>query len=294
MKLLFIIDPIEKLLSNDTSVALMKEAKRRGHKVSHCYVEDLRMAHHIAFHGSIPLENYQIILMRKNPPFTLDYFMAVSILGFVNPKKTFVVNHPNALRTFTEKMGILQFQRFIPDTLVSKKYSDFVSFLRKHKKIVLKPLESFGGYGVFVLQAKDKNRNAILELLTQHQTRFIMAQKYLTKVKHGDKRVLVLNGEVLGAENRIGHPEDHRSNISTGGLSHKTSLSARERRMCEIVSKRLAEQGIYFAGLDLIGGYITEINITSPTGLIEINRHDRLHLEKLIVDFLEEAAKKTL
>lgn len=299
MNILFIIDPIEKLhRETDTTLAIMEKALRRKHAVwittvADIFIKDVRPFAHAALwknrkHATLALEKFPVIFMRKDPPFSIDYVMTTSILSLVDPKKSFIINNPAALRNFNEKLGIFQFAEFIPPTLVSKKYSDIIAFLKAHKKIVLKPLEGFGGDEIIVLNHKDKNRNVLLEMLTHRETRFIMAQKYLEEVIRGDKRVLLLNGEILGAQNRVAGPFDHRSNISAGGTSYKTRLTQREKKICKVVGKALLEQGIYFAGLDFIGGYITEINVTSPTGLVKMNEHEGVRLEKRVVDFIEK------
>lgn len=301
MNILFIIDPIKKLhRETDTTLAIMEEANQRDHHVWTSEVSDLRLEGKTPWGRlrrfkkesacDIPLEQIPIIFMRKDPPFTIDYVMTTSLLSLINPKKSFIINHPTALRNFNEKLGIFQFPEFIPPTIVTKKYSDIIAFLKKEKKIVLKPLEGYGGDEIVVLDQKDKNRNALLEILTRKETRFIMAQKYLAAVKHGDKRVLILDGKILGQQNRVAPTDDHRSNISAGGKSYKTRLTPREKKICEIVGKALLKQGIYFAGIDLIGGLITEINVTSPTGLVKINEHEGKKLEKEVVNWLEKYA----
>lgn len=311
LDILFIIDPLEELhLETDTTFAIMAEACRRGHSVWTTTLKDLSVKESVPW-GQVtklsvsggkkktwktlgvrqtPLENIPVIFMRKDPPFSMDYIAATLLLSLVDARKSFILNHPAALRNFNEKLGILQFPDLIPETIVSKRYSDFTAFLKKYQKIVLKPLEGFAGSEIIVLEQKDKNKNALLEMLTHKENRYVMAQRYLPEVKYGDKRVLILNGKILGQQNRIAHSSDHRSNISAGGSSHKTTLSAKERSTCERVAKSLLAQGIYFAGIDLIGGLITEINITSPTGLVKINKHEGTQLEKQVVDFLETVA----
>ena len=324
--LLFIIDPLETLhLETDTTFAIMAEAHKRGHHVWTATSDELYMDDPTSRRGSnglasprlglisaqvpcghvtqifiknrswkngnqkdAPLESFPVIMMRKDPPFSGDYILATSLLSLVDPQKTFIINNPAALRNFNEKLGIFQFPQFIPETIVSKKNADFNRFLKKHKKIVLKPLEGFAGHEIIILSANDKNKNSLFEMLTKHEKRYLMAQKYLPAVEKGDKRILILDGEILGQQNRIAAKDDHRSNISAGGSSHRTQLSAHEREVAQTVGQALKDQGIYFAGLDLIGGCIKEINVTSPTGLVKINEHEGAHLEKKVVDFLEK------
>lgn len=298
-KMLFIIDPLESLtVETDTTLLIMAEAAKRGHAAWTTTVEELKInkgkpqalcTQWISDkQKQQELQNFDIIFMRKDPPFDMDYIMATYILSLAQSKKTFVINNPTGLRNFNEKLGIFQFQKYIPPTLVSKKKADFEAFLKEHKSIVLKPLEGFGGHGVFVLSVGDKNKNALLETMTKEETVYVMAQKYLSEVKEGDKRILILNGKILGQHNRLAAKDDHRSNISAGGTSAGATLNPNERAIAEDIGAELLKQGIYFAGLDMIGKYITEINITSPTGVAKINEHDGVHLEEKIVDFLEQ------
>lgn len=310
MNILFIIDPLESLhLETDTTFAMAACAKRRKNRVWICGVHDLSLQKNTPFAFATELEKiqsgrrktwekgksegqplaaFQCILMRKDPPVTTDYIMATSLLSLVDRKKTLVVNEPELLRNFNEKLGILQFPKYIPETMVSKRRKDFIDFLQEHRMIVLKPLEGYGGHEIIVLDTKDKNRNSLLEMLTRHETRFVMAQRYLSEVKYGDRRVLLLDGEILGVQNRVAAADDHRSNISAGGSSHKGSLTPHERKIAEHVGAVLKKQGGYFIGLDLIGEYITEINVTSPTGLVKINEHDGVRLEENVLQWIEK------
>lgn len=304
MNILFIIDPIEKLhAETDTTLVIMKEAARRGHSVWMCRLEDLYIdgaqtrsqarARVRSFPDSrhtrdTALSTMQVICMRKDPPWNTDYLIATMILSLVDGKKTFILNNPEALRNFNEKLGIFNFRKFIPPSIVAKTYGLIDRFLAKHGTIVLKPLEGYGGSGIVVLHKKDKNKRSLIEMLTHRENRYIMAQKYLPEIKDGDLRVLVLNGKILGVQKRLAAADDHRSNISAGGSSHRGRLSVRQKAMCGEVARKLIKDGIYFAGLDIIGNNITEINITSPTGLVKINGHEKVKLEKKVVDFLEK------
>lgn len=306
---LFIIDPIHTLdFKNDASFLIMAEAKNRGHEVWFTTIEELNVKNskphthaaeiyaissekktwEIGKQMDAPLEKFPIILMRKDPPFSIDYVMATYILSLVNDKKSFILNHPAALRNFNEKVGILQFPKFIPDTIVTKRYEDVKKFLAKHKTIVLKPLERSSGQEVIILHTSDKNRNSLLEILTHKETRYIMAQKYLKEVSKGDKRICVLNGRIIGAYNRIAHESDHRSNLHSGGTAKKVILTPVEASVCSRIAKSLVKQGIYFAGIDMIGGKITEINVTSPGGGFDImNKGESVKMESKIVNYLE-------
>ncbi len=312
LNLLFITDPYEKLdLVNDASILIMAEAHRRGHRVWITTADNLRVDHDIP-KGILTLltsvsgerkiwkegktedrglDSMDLIFMRKDPPFTVDYIIATYILSLAVSRGVRVMNDPMALRNFNEKMGILQFSRFIPPTLVTKKYADLSAFLKRHGPIVLNPLERSSGQEVIVLHQKDKNRNSLFEILTKGETRYIMAQKYLSAVKQGDKRIFILNGEIAGAYVRFSHPSDHRTNLHSGGTSAPTKLSAREKAACKGVGSSLKKLGIFFAGIDMIGGFITEINVTSPGGGFDVvNKEAKIKLEEKIVDFMESYA----
>lgn len=312
---LFIIDPIHTLdFKNDASFLMMAEAKRRGHTIWMTNVEDLHIepvgpseyrpgaqVTEITWIDGVAkkwktgksikksLDEFPIILMRKDPPFSVDYIIATYILSLVNPKKSFVFNNPAALRNFNEKIGIFQFPKFIPKTIVTKRYEEIKKFSDEQGTIVLKPLERSSGQEVIILNKKDKNRNSLLEILTQNESRFIMAQKYLPAVRKGDKRICILNGKIVGMYNRIAHASDYRSNLHSGGTATKTTLTAAEHKICTTIAETLRDQGIYFAGIDMIGGYVTEINVTSPGGGFELmNQGKHIKIEAQIIDFLEE------
>lgn len=311
MNILFIIDPIEQLdLEIDTTFLIMAEAYIRKHTMWIATLQDLRVENGIPcgtlteleeisrerkdFRKGVmrdtPLSHMSVIFMRKDPPFTIDYVMATYILSLVQKKKTFIINDPAALRNFNEKMGIFQFSKYIPPTIVTKQYKGITAFLQKYKKIVLKPLEKASGQEVIVLDSKDKNRNSLLEMLTHNEKRYLMAQEYLPEAQSSDKRVILLNGKIIGQYVRFPHPSDHRSNFLAGGTYAKTILTQREKYICLSVAKRLASEGIYLAGIDIIGGYLVEINVTSPGGFKEVDEFQSARAEEKVLDFLEKMA----
>ena len=308
LDILFVIDPLESLVKgHDTSLAVMEECVCRKHNVWYCTLKDLRMTKSKPF-GTLKLvtkkkdawqtlstedkalDSMSIIFMRKDPPFNIDYIMGCTILAYVS-KKTHIINNPDALRTFNEKLGIFEFAEHIPDTVVTKSKEEIIKFSKKHAAIVLKPLDLNSGQNIFVMQQNDKNRDSLISMMTNNQQNYIMIQEYLPAVKNGDRRVIILNGKIIGILNRIAPAHDHRSNLHTGATAKKVKLTKENLRVCNEIAEKLKAKGIYFAGLDLIGDSITEINITSPTGIVEINKLYGVQLEREIVNFFEELAK---
>jgi glutathione synthase len=195
------------------------------------------------------------------------------------------------IREANEKLYALNFPDIIPEYMVTGDIGRLKGFLKSvGGKMVVKPLNSCGGSGVFVVFADDMNMNATLETVTAHGTTQILAQRYISQIRDGDKRLIILNGEPIGAVNRVPSPDEHRANIHVGARCVKAPVTERDRQIAELVSPRFARDGIYLAGLDVIGGLVTEINVTSPTGFQEINRLDKVRLEERVVDFVEERA----
>jgi len=226
--------------------------------------------------------------MRKDPPFTLDYIFSTYVLSLI-PPTTFVMNDPKGLREANEKMYILNFPQAIPPTIVTKRVARAKTFLDEvGGEMILKPLFGCGGYSVFYTHKDDKNLNALLELMTEAEREFIMAQKYLPEIRTGDKRIILLDGQPLGATLRVPKADELRGNIHVGGECHKAELTERDLFLCRSIAARLRQDGLYLVGLDVIGDYITEINVTSPTGVQEINRLDNACLEAKVIDFVEQ------
>lgn len=315
LAILFIIDPFEMLnLRTDASIFMMAEAHRRGHTVFISHLSDLVVEEGIpkatvrkiksidtapkqwkeeASHTTA-LFAMDAILMRKDPPVDLDYIVATYILSLAS-EKTFVMNDPGMLRNFNEKMGIFYFPELSPPSLVAKDHAVLIKFLHHYKTIVLKPLEKMSGEEVIVVHEDDKNRNALLELLTHKEKRFIMAQEYLPEVEKGDKRIFLLDGEIVGFYNRIASPHDHRSNLHAGGTLVSTNLTKQEKNTAASIGGKLKKMGIAFAGIDMIGGLVTEINITSPGGGFEIvNQTARPRIEEKIINFIEKKSRRLL
>jgi glutathione synthase len=308
MRHLFIVDPVPGLNPDaDTSVTFMREAARRGQRVATCGVSDLSIAgggrprarfvetrvrdgrdwFELGSPGSDELAAFDVVWMRKDPPYDLNYFFVTHLLDLV-PPQTLVVNAPRGLREVTEKLFILRFPELCPESLVSRSIPELLEFRRKlGGEMVIKPLDGCGGEGVFHLTPEDRNVQTILELGTRHGTTYQIAQAYIPEVRDGDKRIIVVEGEPVGAVLRRPQHWETRANFHVGGTAVKTALSARDREICATIGPSLREYGIVFAGIDVIGRYLTEVNVTSPTGIQEINRLDGAALERGVLDAVE-------
>ncbi len=314
LKIGVIMDPIQHIdINKDTTFVIMLEAQRRGHEVYYMEIRDLftksaqpggasrpvrvvRGKPHFEL-GSLdtrPLTWFDVILMRKDPPFDLDFFFATHLLSLVDPKQCAVINDPHGLREAPEKLYALNFPEIIPDSIVTGNINRLKDFMDEHGgEMILKPLEGAGGRGVVHLNRKDRNVNALLELITMEGKVPVMGQQYLPEIRVGDKRVLVLNGEPIGALLRVPREDDNRANIHAGGASAPGQIAPRDREICAVLAEPFRKLGLYFVGLDVIGGFVTEVNVTSPTCVQEINAFDGVQLEAKIVDFIEQKAPKS-
>lgn len=312
MRFLFVMDPIERILPDkDTTFVFMLEAQSRGHALQYSLVDDLYVragtprarvwdvhvrrptegnGPHavIGQHDDVELDSFDAIFMRKDPPFDMRFFYATHLLGLVDSKRCLVLNRPSGLREANEKLYSLHFPSVIPETLVTCDMQRIKTFVDEMGgDAIVKPLDGAGGAGIFHLRRDDRNMNAILEYATDEGRRMIMAQRYLPEVRIGDKRLIVLDGEPLGAVLRVPRPDDTRSNIHVGGRCEKVPVTERDRRIVATLAPRLRADGLYFVGLDIIGDWLTEVNVTSPTGVQEINLLDSVHLEADVIDFVE-------
>jgi len=291
MKLLFIVDPLASLKHyKDSSVAMMRAATARGHAVLATEARQLQVKDGIAEAVCTELEvragadwyrvtgtslhalrGFDAVVMRSDPPVDTDYLLATHILGIAEANGARVLNRPGCLREFNEKLAILSFPQFIAPTLVSADAAAIGSFLAGHDDIIVKPLTEMGGSGIFRLTLADPNRNAILETLSRNGRRAIMAQRYLPAISEGDKRILLIDGEVVPwALARIPKAGETRGNLAAGGTARAQPLSPRDREIAEAIAPWAQANGIFLAGLDVIGDCLTEINVTSPTGFQEI------------------------
>jgi glutathione synthase len=317
MRFAFVMDPLERVLPDkDTTFVFMLESLRRGHQVYHCeptelFVHDTRTyarlrraeVRHVSSSGergkhfelfeevTEGLDGFEVVFMRKDPPFDLSYFFTTHLLGLIDARRTVIVNHPRGLREANEKLYALNFPTVIPETFVSSDVTRLKGFMEElGGEVIIKPLAGCGGAGVFHLHRGDRNLNALLETSTDNGRQLIMAQRYLPAVRQGDKRLIVLDGRPLGAVLRVPREDEHRGNIHVGGSCVRAEITDRDREITAALAPRLRADGLYFVGLDIIGGYLTEVNVTSPTGVQEINTLDGACLEAQVIDFVEAAA----
>jgi glutathione synthase len=316
MKFAFIIDPIDKLIpGHDTSVALMEAAQLLGHEVfiteanlltvinSQAWANltqvELTPVQAVDGHWVVrdnwyqlgekslqPLETMDAVFMRTDPPVNIPYLYGTFLLDYINPDKTLVVNSPKALRSANEKMYALQFKDAIPETIVSQNKEVIRKFVSENTIAVLKPLGGKAGEGILMLDAGDRNFNSLIEISTQQGQIPVMIQQYLPEAKEGDKRIILLNGEPIGAVNRIPTGNEFRGNMAVGGRVAKTEITEREKQICEQLAPVLQREGLYFVGIDVIGGYLTEINVTSPTGVREIDLLNGVNLGKQVIEWV--------
>jgi glutathione synthase len=303
------MDPLDHVLPDkDTTFVFMLEALARGHQIFFLGLRDLYSRGHQGFararrcevmraaphHRFLDdgaehlLEHFDAIFMRKDPPADANYLFATMTLSLADSRRTFVLNHPAGLREANEKLYSLNFPAAIPPTLVTYEIARLKQFMEEQGgEMIVKPLDGHGGEGVFHADSRDRNLNAILETVTRFETRPIMAQRYIPEIRNGDKRLIVLNGEPLGGTFRVPREDEHRGNIHVGGFCVKAEITPRDREICRIMRPRLERDGLYFVGLDIIGDYVTEVNVTSPTGVQEVDRLDGVNLEARVIDFVE-------
>ncbi len=308
----FIMDSFEKLdsIDEDTSCCLITECLKRGYGVFYLNIKDLELRGEkvwgslseiverkkdrfiMARPEMIKLNRLQAIFIRKDPPFNLDYLYSTYILEHVSPP-TLIINSPRGIREANEKLYVLNFPLFAPRSLVSKKPEQLKKFLWQiGGKMILKPLGDCSGRGVLYLEKDDINLNSLLEMAAEQGKKFLIAQEYLPEIKEGDKRILILEGKPVGAMCRVPPPDDYRANIHKGAKFVPAEITPLDEKICQYLSNRLLRDGIYFAGVDVIGEKIVEINVTSPAGIPEINKLNKVNLEKVVIDWLEEKIGK--
>ncbi len=315
MKLLFIVDPLDKLgLAGDTSYALMLEACTRGWEVYTCQLEHLGMVHDDAIATAVrtmvveaqtPTEaftvgdsqefrlgDFDIVLMRKDPPLDVTFLHATWILEHARGK-TLLVNDPRGLRDLNEHLAVLRFPALTPPTIVTRSAAKLRAFQKDcGGAVVVKPVDGYGGLGIFVVRDGDMNASSIIETATGAGTRWTIAQKYLPDAVKGDKRILLADGEYMGAVLRVPAEAEARGNLHVGGRAVKTELDARDREIIAAVAPMLKSFGQVFVGLDVIGGYLTELNITSPTGVRHVARLDERNVAGPILDRFVQVAQR--
>jgi len=235
---------------------------------------------------TMDLADADVVLLRQDPPFDMSYITTTHLLQRIHPD-TLVVNDPAEVRNAPEKLFVTEFAEFMPPTLIASDPKLITAFRDEHQDIILKPLYGNGGAGVFHVTPGDENMNALLEMFTERNREPIIAQGYLKDVRAGDKRIILIDGEISGATNRVPQEGEARSNMHVGGQAMKSALTDRDRDICAAIGPELKKRGMIFVGIDVIGGYMTEINVTSPTGLQEINEFDGVCLEADIWDAIE-------
>jgi len=312
VKFLFILDPLDSLKAyKDTSVAMMRAAQARGHQVHACEQADLYSlggVHAAASRLSLAdndedwvrahpketaaLAAFDAVLMRKDPPFDMEYLTSVWLLSQAEREGARVFNHPGAVRDHNEKLGILEFPQFVPPTLATRDPAAVHDFIDAQRDVILKRLDGMGGESIFRVHAGDPNRNVIVETMTQQGGRSIMAQRYIPEIKDGDKRVLLIDGKpVPHVLARIAKPGETRANLATGGRGVAQPLSARDRAIGEAVGPVLAARGLLLVGLDVIGDYLTEVNVTSPTCFREIQDQTGFDVSGMFISSLEQEVR---
>ena len=304
-----VMDPIAGITpAKDSSLAMLLEAQSRGHELWTFEMGDLRLDNGVArgrgrtvkvwddpdkwFELGEPVDmalgDLDAILMRKDPPFDMEYIYATYILERAEDAGALIVNRPASLRDMNEKAYTAWFPECCPDTLVTRKMSDLKAFRDHHKRIVVKPLDGMGGKSIFVVDHTDNNANVIFETLTDDETRFTMAQTYIPEITAGDKRIILIDGKTPEyALARVPGPDDNRGNLVMGASAEIRELTERDRWICAQVGPELSRRGVMFAGLDVIGDYLTEINVTSPTGIREIEKLAQVNLAATLIECIE-------
>ena len=305
LKIAIQMDPLERLdLSGDTTFILGLEALERKFDVFFYSPSDLIYKNDLVYANAktlnlgfkkgieffsygkariLELSSLDVILMRQDPPFNMTYITATHILEKI-ASKTLILNNPFHVRNAPEKIFVTEFSQFMPETLITREVNEILNFKKKNKNIIVKPLYGNGGEGVFLIKDNDTNFNVILEHFLNYTQEQFIVQKYIPEVKKGDKRIVLIDGEVVGAINRIPAKNETRSNMHVGGKPIRTSLNKNDNLICETISPHLKSKGLFFVGIDVIGRYLTEINVTSPTGIREINRLNKTKIEKVFWD----------
>jgi len=311
MKLAFVADPLDEFKTEkDTTYAIMCEAAARGHELHAMQQEDLvwrcgtvygraarlhltggqRPWYRLEPAADVPLQEYDAVLMRKDPPFDMEYLYSTHLLELAQTQGARVFNRPQALRDYNEKLAIGRFPQFLVPSLVTRQAPLIREFLTEHQDIILKPLDGMGGSSIFRVHSGDYNSNVIMEMLTQDGGRTIMAQRFIPEISSGDKRVLIIDGEVVPyVLARIPKPGETRGNLAAGGTGVARPLTPRDREIAETLAPTLRRDGLLLVGLDIIGDYLTEVNVTSPTCFREITDQTGFNVAAMMVDALEKA-----
>jgi glutathione synthase len=308
MKIAFQMDPIEDVdINADSTFRLAEEAQNRGHDLYVYTPNDLtfnrgkiiakvrpirlkrKIGDHVNF-GAVELlalSEFDVIWLRQDPPFDMGYITTTHLLDLIG-KKTLIVNNPFWVRNLPEKLLVLEFPDLIPETVISRDLEEIKRFKNEFKDIIIKPLYGNGGAGIFRLREDDKNLTSLHELFSNMSSEPLIAQAFLPDVKKGDKRIILVDGEPVGAINRVPKAGETRSNMHVGGKAEPAKLSQRDREICRSIGPILKNRGQVFVGIDVIGDYLTEINVTSPTGIQELERFDKVNIAEMIWHAVEK------
>ena len=307
----FLMDPIESIsFKKDSTLEMMWQAQQMGWQLEYflqadCYVDNgaprarskgIKVAMNskkwfeFTHEDDIALGDLDVIMMRKDPPFDMEFVYTTYLLELAENLGSLIVNKPNALRDCNEKMYTQWFPELTPKSLITRNEQDIRGFLKTHEDIIVKPLDGMGGTSIFRLQKHDPNIGVVIETMTDYGKQFTLCQKYIPEISQGDKRILMINGEPVDfCLARIPSQGETRGNLAAGGRGVSKPLSERDREICKIVGPELVKRGIIFAGLDVIGDYLTEINVTSPTCIRELNEQNNLNIAGILISAIEQA-----
>jgi glutathione synthase len=305
-RIAYVMDPMSTVnIHKDSTFAMMEAAQARGHINYYLQPQDLffregkvyghmqavtveraEIFYHLEPSEVRPLSEVDAVIMRKDPPFNMDYIFSTYLLELAM-HETLVMNNPISLRNANEKLYALQFPSLIPPTLISCRKDELKAFVQNKGKAILKPIDDKGGTGVFLVQAGDPNLNAIIDISTHSGQKMIVAQSYIPEAVHGDKRVLLVDGEVRGAFQRVPSQEDHRANLNAGGHAEACELTQRDLEICATLGPALKAAGLYFVGIDIIGDYLIEVNVTSPTGIQEAKKLSGVNIATDVIVIIE-------
>ena len=311
MKLAVVMDPIERIKpEKDGTLDLLLSAQSFGYELTRFHSEELKIidgrplgiGRSITVNDDVKnwfaygtenelcLSDFDVILMRKDPPFDMEYIYATYILDLAKMGGAKVINDPSAIRNLNEKVSITMFPSVTPPTLVTSNQCDLESFLNQQEKIVVKPLDGMGGRSIFIVEKDEPNTNTIFEEMTRNNSKTIMAQKYIPEIKDGDKRIhLVFGNHVDMALARVPSEKDHRGNLVMGAVGEVRKLTQRDIEICKTIGGTLLKSGVYYAGIDVIGDYLSEINITSPTGMREISKNSDVNVSDRFFEALQKS-----